>query len=334
MKNILYLLFFVSSFAYSQVKISQLPAANTPDGTELLETVQNGINKKLTINQVRTFTSSYYWPLSGTGTLTATTIISGATTYGLSFEDLASLDFYSGADITLNPSGDMHASVGGGITINAQSESMTLDADAGLQVVIGGDAGASGKALMSNGAGAVVWATPSGGSVGAQDKWIDASEITSRLTNGCAELARDAAGDNDYDYLAFDQTTQEFAQFNWSPPRNWNNGTVKVAVYWTAVGSPTGGVVWGVSAVAVSDDDALSTALGTAQTVSDTFIANNDNHKTAQTSAITIAGTPADGDLVTFQISRNPADASDTMTGDARLLGIVITYTLDAATSE
>ena len=47
--------------------------------------------------------------------------------------------------------------------------------------------------------------------------------------------------------------------------------------------------------------------------------------------AITIAGTPADDDLTFFQVYRDAADGSDTFTGDARLLGIKLLYTTDAA---
>ena len=48
-------------------------------------------------------------------------------------------------------------------------------------------------------------------------------------------------------------------------------------------------------------------------------------------SAMTIAGSPADADLTFFQVYRDAADGSDTFTGDARLLGIKLYFTTDAA---
>lgn len=172
--------------------------------------------------------------------------------------------------------------------------------------------------------------------LGLQDMWIPAGAIYPRTSNGCAALAQRETATNKVNnkVLDFDATTQEFAQCTIVFARNYNNGTIKATPYWTAdAGTATEGVVWAVSGGAFSDDDALDTALGTAQTSTDAYIAAGDVHIGPQTAAITIAGTPTDKDLVTLQISRNPGDAGDTKTGDARLLGIVLEYTIDAATA-
>lgn len=168
--------------------------------------------------------------------------------------------------------------------------------------------------------------------VGLQDLYIPASAMWPRTSNGCASIAQTEIATSlvNIQTLDFDSSTQEFAQFTLSLPRNWNNGTIIAKVYWTA-SSGSGGVVWGVSGGAYSNDDALTVALGTAQTSTDTLIATNDLHISPDTSAITLAGTPADSDFLCLQISRNPADASDTLNADAKLLGIVITITTDAA---
>lgn len=168
--------------------------------------------------------------------------------------------------------------------------------------------------------------------VGSQDLYIPASAMWPRTSNGCASIAQTEIATSlvNIQTLDFDSSTQEFAQFTISLPRNWNNGTIIAKVYWTA-SSGSGGVVWGVSGGAYSNDDALTVALGTAQTSTDTLIATNDLHISPDTSAITLAGTPADYDFLCLQISRNPADASDTLNADAKLLGIVITITTDAA---
>ncbi len=47
---------------------------------------------------------------------------------------------------------------------------------------------------------------------------------------------------------------------------------------------------------------------------------------------MTIAGTPADDDLMFFRLFRDVSDSNDTATEDARLLGIKIFITLDAGT--
>lgn len=166
--------------------------------------------------------------------------------------------------------------------------------------------------------------------VGVQDLFISAAAMWPRITGGCAELAKTEMTTSLFNIqsLDFDQTTQEFAQFQIVLPRKWNNGTVTAVFYWTA-SAGSGDVQWGISGGAYSNDDALTVAFGTAQTVDDTLIATNDLHITSATSAITLAGSPADADFLAFQISRNPA--SDTLSGDAKLLGVSIRLTTDAA---
>jgi len=74
--------------------------------------------------------------------------------------------------------------------------------------------------------------------------------------------------------------------------------------------------------VAFSDDDALDTAFGTEQVVTDTLIATGDVHWTSESSAVTIAGSPAANDLVVFRVRRAPSNGSDTLAADARLIAI------------
>jgi hypothetical protein len=74
----------------------------------------------------------------------------------------------------------------------------------------------------------------------------------------------------------------------------------------------------------VSDGDAIGAVFGTAQTVTDTGGTTNTLYISAASSAITVGGTPATGDHVFFRVYRKAADASDTMTIDARLHGVRI----------
>lgn len=166
--------------------------------------------------------------------------------------------------------------------------------------------------------------------IGVQDLFIPASAMWPRITNGCSSVTQYEMATSLFNIqaLAFDATSQEFAQFEIVLPRKWNVGTVTVVPYWTAQ-SGSGTVEWGISGGAYSNDDALTVALGSAQTSGDTLIATNDLHISPETSAITLAGTPADTDFLAFQISRNPAN--DTLNADALLLGISVRLTTDAA---
>lgn len=161
--------------------------------------------------------------------------------------------------------------------------------------------------------------------------FISAAAMWPSTTAGCATLAKSETGTNDVNYqtLDFDQTTQEYAEFQMVFPDNWDASTVTFYAHWTA-SAGTGGVAWSLEGLALADDDALDTARGTAVVVTDTLIATGDVHKTAESSAVTLSNTPAAGDLIMFRVSRVTGDAGDTLTGDAKLLGIRIEYGVSA----
>ena len=160
---------------------------------------------------------------------------------------------------------------------------------------------------------------------------IPASAMTPNTTNGAAVGVSESTTNKVMTRsLDFDQTTQEGAQFLIPMPKSWNESTVTFQPIWTAAaGTAAQTVVWELRAVALSDDDAIDAAFGTGQTSSDVLIATNDVHIGPESSAITIAGTPAEGDLVVFQIRRNVA--SDDLAADAKLLGIRLFVTTNAS---
>jgi hypothetical protein len=160
--------------------------------------------------------------------------------------------------------------------------------------------------------------------------WVPANAMTARTTNGAAAGSSETTTNKIMvATLDFDQSTDEFAQFRYRMPKSWNESTVTMTFQWTA--TTTGDVVWGAQAVAISNDDAMDSAFGTAQTVTDGVTAANDYMESAATSAITIGGTPAEGDLVVFQVYRDADNGSDTLAADAKLLGVVLTITTNAA---
>ena len=169
---------------------------------------------------------------------------------------------------------------------------------------------------------------------GKRSLWIPARAMIPRVTNGAAfGLIEMATNRNMFATLDFDTTTQEFAQFDILMPKSWDLGTVSFKPVWSHPATTTNfGVVWGLAGVATSDDDAGDVAFGTAQTSTDTGGTTNDIYIEPESAAITIAGTPAQGDRVQFQINRTVANGSDTMAVDARLHGIHLNYALNAAT--
>jgi len=93
-------------------------------------------------------------------------------------------------------------------------------------------------------------------------------------------------------------------------------------------------VAFGLAAYAFSDDDAMDTAVSGQQVVTDTLLAANDMHITAESTAIAIGGTPAEGDAVYFEVTREVANGADTIAADAKLLGIHLYFSTNAATDD
>ena len=171
----------------------------------------------------------------------------------------------------------------------------------------------------------VKWAAlPSGGST---NVWIPAAQWIPRTTTGCGIDSRELSTNKiNTDELLFDPATAEYAQVAIVMPSNWNAGTVTAKFHWTA-STGSGAVVWGLSGRAYADNNALDQATGTAQTVTDTLLTVDYEHISSATSAITLAGSPATGQLVIFQLYRDATNGSDTLGSDARFLGLEISYT-------
>ena len=168
--------------------------------------------------------------------------------------------------------------------------------------------------------------------------FIPAGSMSPRATNGPAQGSTEkVTNDVNFDYLAFDATTAEYADFPMVFPEDYNGGTVKAKFYWTsATGSSTADTVeWGIRAAFGRNDDAIDQAWGTAVTISDAVTADNgaDWQITSATAAVTAAGTHADGCLTMFTVYRNVAGTDD-MTEDAWLVGVAIEYYVSGTTSE
>lgn len=161
---------------------------------------------------------------------------------------------------------------------------------------------------------------------GKQTIFIPAKSMVSLVTNGpfvgVVELATNKVIVASLD---FDTITQETAQFEFAMPKSWNAGTISFRVHWTAA-SGSGGVAWGLKALARGDNEALDNGFGTTVVATDTFQNANRNHIAAESGAVTILGAGAQK-LIIAQILRQVAHASDTLNADAKLLGVEVYYT-------
>lgn len=153
--------------------------------------------------------------------------------------------------------------------------------------------------------------------------------VTSPATEVTAELATNKRS---YRALEFSASATNGAEWLITMPPEYDGGTVTILVQWlstTAGAATNNGVRWSVAAIATNDSDAFDAAWGTAVAFTDTYDAAhvaNDLRISSESSAITIAGTPAGGSLVSIRLQRLGADALDTFAGTARLLKMIMKY--------
>ena len=159
--------------------------------------------------------------------------------------------------------------------------------------------------------------------------FLTASGGWGSATGGCSPAQRNEYGNHGINIwsLDFDKDSDEYAQWTVAMPSDWDGGTIVAKFYWTYADGTTGQVVvWAIQGRSYGDDEAIDQAWGTARTVQDAAIAAGDLHISSNSAACTLAGTPAIGELVQYRPYRD-VEPDDTLVGDAKLLGVMITFT-------
>ena len=241
-------------------------------------------------------------------------------------------DSGAAATLTSNGAGTLTVTTGGAADLVLSTNSGT---DSGTITIT--DAANGDITLAPNGTG-VVKGVDGGDNTaaikiaGKETIWVPAVAMYPNSTNGCADIEQaELANGPEIKTLDFDKDSDEFAQFAVAFPKSWNEGTITFQAYFTADSTNTGTVSWGLSGVAIADNDSVNTAFGTqvAPTAKAHSGTANDLDVTAESGAVTIAGSPSTDEQVFFQISRDVSE--DSLTADAKLLGIKLFFTTDAA---
>lgn len=128
--------------------------------------------------------------------------------------------------------------------------------------------------------------------------------------------------------LAFDASTEEQVCWSFRMPADYASAPV-MKVQYKMTSATTGGVAFEGRLAAVTPGDATDVdakAFGTANTGTDT-VAGTAGFMKEVSFALTNADSVAAGDLVVAYLNRDPANGSDTATGDCEVVAVAITYT-------
>jgi hypothetical protein len=244
----------------------------------------------------------------------------------------------SNVDVHIKPKGTGETRIGTG------AAAATLTTSGAHDLVLDTNSGTnSGTITITDGADGNINIAPNGNGVvqaggsavkvaGKESIWIPAVAMYPNTTSGCAALAQvELSNGPELKVLDFDKDSDEFAQFAVAFPKSWNEGTVTFQAFFTATSTDTGTTAFVLQGVALADNGDLNTAFGTAvgPTAKAHSGTSNDLDVTAESGAVTIAGSPSTDEYVFFQISRDVS--ADDLNADARLLGIKLFFTTDAA---
>ena len=168
---------------------------------------------------------------------------------------------------------------------------------------------------------------------GKETIWVPASAMYPNTTNGCSELTQvELSNGPELKCLDFADGDDDHAQFTIAFPKSWDEGVVQFQAFWTVTGTNTGTVAWGLSGVSFANSADMNHSDGFGTNVVATALAHsgtsNDMMVSAVSNDVTIRNAAVDT-MTVFQVMRDIS--ADDQTGDARLLGIKLFFTTDAA---
>ena len=168
---------------------------------------------------------------------------------------------------------------------------------------------------------------------GVETIWVPAAAMYPETTNGCADLEQvELSNGPELKCLDFAADADDHAQFTIAFPKSWNEGTVTFQAFFTVSGTNTGTVAWGLKAAGVPDGQNINNGFDADHGVVATAKAHEGTsgflNLTAVSGAMTVHGVGEDR-MTFFQVLRDVS--ADTQTGAARLLGIKLFFTTNAA---
>ena len=155
---------------------------------------------------------------------------------------------------------------------------------------------------------------------------LDVTQAVPASTNG----PQFAVAANGTRYLAFDAATEETCIFPYIIAQSYGSGNLTLNIDWTAASATSGDVIWGAAIAAqtqnTDSEAADSYTLATAQTVTDTHLGTTATRVHRTTLTISNLDSLAADDRLVLSFYRDADAGGDTMTGDAWLLALELTY--------
>jgi hypothetical protein len=257
----------------------------------------------------------------------------------------------SNADISIIPNGTGDVNLGADtVQVGDLNANATITTQGTGDLILNTNNGTnSGNVTVADGANGDITITPDGTGIakavdsadatgaikiaGLETMWVPASAMYATTTNPAeAAQVETTALRPDMKVFDFADTADDFVQFSVAMSKSWNLGVVTYQVFWTPSTTNTGNCIFGLQGVACGDSDTIDIAFGTAVDITDAGIGTVEDQQVSPVSGdVTIAGSPADNQQTYFQLYRDANAGGDTYTGVARVLGVKIFYTTDAA---
>ena len=129
--------------------------------------------------------------------------------------------------------------------------------------------------------------------------------------------------------LSFDAAADEAAFWQFIAT-NYGSGNLTLEIYWYADTASTGNVIFDAQIAAITPDtdsqDIETDALATVQSVTDSHLGTTGQRLHKATITISNLDSLASGDYVALRLNRDADNASDTMTGDAIVVLLRLSY--------
>lgn len=161
-------------------------------------------------------------------------------------------------------------------------------------------------------------------------EWVDAGAMIPGITNGATgNTVESQINKQMSDFWDFHPDTEEYVYFRVFL-KNWNASTVKVKFVWTA-SAGVGDVVFGIAATSMRNGDAIDSSWGTEEIIIDNIPTVGRVMISTTSGDITVGGVVESGNVIWFKVYRDATNVIDTLTVDARLIGVQLQYTQNSS---